>query len=283
MDKTPGWVVPAMRIGFFGRGLTYAVTGALAVSAAVYGGQAEGTTEALESLRGSPWGLAALAAVALGLACYAVWRLMAAAFDLDAHGGGAKGALARLGQVASGLIHLGIGVYAATLLLGLRIGGGGGEGGGGARSATAWLMGQPYGVWAVAAAGLVVIGAGGYYVHKGVSAGFRDKLHATPLTRRLDGVLRYGVAAQGAAVGVIGALLVWAAWTYDPDKAGGLGQALAALRGAAFGQALLGAMALGLVAFALFCWVMAAYGIVPRCRSDETPTLARRLEARAGA
>lgn len=281
MDTTPAWVVPAMRIGFFGRGLTYAVTGGLAVSAALYGGRAEGTIEALESLRGSPWGLAALAAIALGLACYAVWRLMAAAFDLDAHGGGAKGALARAGQVVSGLIHLALGLYAGSLLLGIRVGGG--EGGGGARSLTAWLMQQPYGTWAVAAAGLVVIGAGGYYVHKGVSAGFRDKLHFTPLTRRLDPVLRYGVAAQGAVVGIIGVLLVWAAWTYDPDKAGGLGQALAALRGAAFGQALLLAVAAGLLAFALFCWVMAAYGLVPRCRSDETPTLARRLEAQAGA
>ena len=282
MASIPEWVVPAMRIGFLGRGLTYAVTGALAVSAALYGGQAEGTTEALESLRGSPWGLAALAAVALGLACYAAWRLTAAAFDLDAHGDGAKGALARAGQVVSGLIHLAIGAYAASLLFGLRVGGGG-EDGGSARSVTAWLMQQPYGTWAVAAAGLATLGAGAYYVHKGVSAGFRDKLHFTPLTRKLDPVLRYGVAAQGVVVGIIGALLVWAAWTYDPDKAGGLGQALAALRSAAFGQALLLAVAFGLVAFALFCAVMAAYGIVPRCRSDETPTLARRLEAQAGA
>ncbi|WP_339950875.1 DUF1206 domain-containing protein [uncultured Albimonas sp.] len=281
MDTPPGWVVPAMRIGFLGRGLTYAVTGALAVSAALSGGQAEGTTDALRSLRNSPWGLTALAAVAAGLVCYAAWRLTAAALDLDAHGNGAKGAVARLGQVVSGVIHLGLGVYAATLLVGLPTGGGGEEGGG-ARSASEWLMQQPYGAWAMAAAGLCVVGAGAYYIHKGASGDYREKLHGTPLTRRLDPVLRYGVAAQGVVVGIIGVLLVWAAWTYDPEKAGGLGQALSALRGAVYGQALLMAVAVGLLAFALFCAVMAAYGLIPRCRSDETPTLAHRLEARAG-
>ncbi|MDF2231881.1 DUF1206 domain-containing protein [Albimonas sp. CAU 1670] len=281
MSDAPGWAVPAMRIGFVGRGLTYAVTGALAVSAALHNSQADGTTDALRQLRNSPWGLAALAVIAGGLACYGIFRLAAAALDLDAHGGGAKGAVARLGLVASGVIHLGLGLYAGSLLLGLRIGGGG-EDGGSARTATEWLMHQPYGVWAVAAIGLVVIGAGGYYVHKGVSGNYRCKLHGTPLTRKLDIVLRYGVMAQGVVVGVIGLLLGWAAWTYDPDKAGGLGQALAALRTAAFGQALLLAVAVGLIAFALFCLVMAVYGLVPRCRSDETPTLARRLEVQAG-
>ena len=68
MDTTPAWVVPAMRIGFFGRGLTYAVTGGLAVSAALYGGTVVLRKKLVDSE--TP---AALIFYTTLLCCWAVW------------------------------------------------------------------------------------------------------------------------------------------------------------------------------------------------------------------
>lgn len=53
-DQAPNWVVPAMRVGFATRGVTYVLIGVLAALAGWTGGQAEGTTGALASLRSAP-------------------------------------------------------------------------------------------------------------------------------------------------------------------------------------------------------------------------------------
>ena len=52
----------------------------------------------------------------------------------------------------------------------------------------------------------------------------------------------------------------------DPSKAGGLAEAFAVIRQAAFGQILLLVTGLGFVAFAAECFIEGAYRVVPaRC------------------
>jgi hypothetical protein len=58
---------------------------------------------------------------------------------------------------------------------------------------------------------------------------------------------------------LIGIFLVRAAWQYDPDEAIGLDGALNKVAGEAYGPFLLGAVALGLAAYGLFCLVQARY------------------------
>ena len=45
-EKAPYWVVPVMRTGYGARGAVYLVVGTLALMAAIFGGEAEGTTGA---------------------------------------------------------------------------------------------------------------------------------------------------------------------------------------------------------------------------------------------
>ncbi len=52
---------------------------------------------------------------------------------------------------------------------------------------------------------------------------------------------------------MIGLLFVWAAWSYDPKKAGGMDAALSTLRSQPFGPALLTVVALGIAAFGVYC------------------------------
>lgn len=268
-NRAPDWVVPAMRAGYAARGLTYLIVGGLAVAAAFGGGRAEGTTGALASLRGAPWGQALLWIVAVGLFAYAVWRLLAAAMDLEAHGSGGKGIVARLGLTVSGIVHGGLAYTAAQLAMG----NGSGRGGGSAEDWTAQLMALPWGRWLVILAGVAVIGAGGYYAWKGIGEKYKENMRLTRTTERLDWVCKVGLLAHGVVVAIIGGFLVYAGWTADPSEAGGLGQAFATVRDAAFGRVLLALLGLGMVAFAVFCVLQAIYRIVPRAADPDLQTM----------
>ena len=70
---------------------------------------------------------------------------------------------------------------------------------------------------------------------------------------------RFGLIARGFVFLIIGGFIVVAAWRYDPQQARGLAGALQALQEQPYGQALLGIVALGLVAFGLYCGVEALY------------------------
>jgi hypothetical protein len=75
-------------------------------------------------------------------------------------------------------------------------------------------------------------------------------------------VLRLGQAgyiAKGIAVGIVGALFVWAAISYEPKEVGGLDSALKTLLDQPYGAWLLSAVALGLGAFGVFCFAWARW------------------------
>src|SRR4028118_157702 len=131
----------------------------------------------------------------------------------------------------------------------------------------AWVgavMAWPMGRWLVGLAGLVVIGAGGAYVLQGIKASYERYLRASPATTRLRTPLRFGVAAHGVAMGVIGLLLLLAALRSDPSPAAGPPGAFAWLGAQAFGRVLVTLLCLGLLAFALFNLVNARWRFVPR-------------------
>jgi hypothetical protein len=70
---------------------------------------------------------------------------------------------------------------------------------------------------------------------------------------------RLGVAARGIVFGVVGDFLIRAALGYDPREARGLGGALQTLARQPLGLWMLGAVALGLVAYGLFMLSVARY------------------------
>lgn len=283
-EQAPGWVVPLMRAGYSARGVLYIVVGGLALAAAVSGGQAEGSKGALAQLRSYPLGIVALWLIAAGLLAYAIWRLVSAWMDLEDKGSKAKGLISRAAQVASALVMLGLSIQAAALALGTGSSSGGG--GGGADSWTAKLMSMPFGRWLVAIAGAIVVAAGIYYAWKGIAEKYRENLRSTPLTEKLKPVLKAGLIAHGVVIAIIGSFLLFAAWHANASEAGSTEDAFALVRQAAFGRVLLGLLALGTLAFAIFCFVQARYTVIRRAPGQQdVVTIARRAmdEARGQA
>lgn len=278
-DQAPAWVVPLMRTGHAARALVYVTIGTLAVSAAFSGGQAPDRGNALAELQSQTWGGIALWLIGLGFIAYMLWRLVCAFMDLEDHGTDGKGIAARIGQAVTGIVHGAIGLSVLTTAI---RGGGSGGSGGGTQSMTAELMQLPFGPWLVGIVGLLTIGAGIYYLQKGIREKYKQTIRVSPTTQKLDPVMKAGFVAQGIVVGIIGGLILYAAITADPSQAGGIGAALNEIRSVAFGRILLGLIGIGLVAFAVENVVEAIYRIVPRRAGGDVTTLAQKAKREAG-
>lgn len=83
LSRSPGrWAVLAGQLGYIAKGVALAVVGLLFVSAAVRSkpSEAGGLDAALRTLLDQPFGVALLLAVAIGLACYALYSFVRARY-----------------------------------------------------------------------------------------------------------------------------------------------------------------------------------------------------------
>ncbi|MEY8802584.1 DUF1206 domain-containing protein [Leisingera sp. XS_AS12] len=265
------WAVPVMRAGYAGRALVYLAVAGVSLYSIWQGGEAKGTAEALEWLQGG-WGTAIVVLIALGLFAYALWRAVDSIWDLEAYGNGAKGLVARVSMFTTGLVHLGLGGLAVAVLLGF------GDGSGGQGGGLATLLAQPGGRIAVFVAGLLTLGAAGYYLQKAWRETYRAHLRAVPTTVHMNTLLKAGIAAHGVVIAIIGVLILQAALSSSGAPAGGMGSAFDWLSTKAYGRVLVTLLCLGLLGFALFCLVNACYRIVPKATDPTTETLQGALD-----
>lgn len=248
--EVPGAAGRAYRIlimvGLAGYGLMHLVLGALAVRLS-FGGRNEASQQgALAELATQPFGRIGLWVAAIGLFALVPWRLVDAAVGYRWHDEPRR-TFRRLTAVGQAAVYLWLGVSAVRIVLGAGAGGGGGE-----ETVSARLLALPFGPALLTAVGAAVVGIGIAQIVKGLRKTFLDDLAgAGRLTVALG---RIGFPAKGVALMMVGALAGWAGISYDPAKAGGLDDALQTLRGQALGPVLLIAVAVGLVAFGLFCF-----------------------------
>ena len=251
------WFHRIARLGMAARGAIFLIIGVLAIRVATdTGGETTDQGGALEVVAEQRFGMALLTLLAAGLAFYALWRLAQGVLDTDDKGDDEKAWAMRAGKVGSGIAYGLLFVSA----LGILMESGGGGSGSNPKSTTGGVLGWPGGqAWVVLAA-LIVFAVAGWNVYRGVSKAFMKRLHPPPRMRTpVEWVGVIGMCARGLVFAVIAAFLVKAAAEYDPKEAVGLDGALARIAGEPYGAALLGAVATGLVAFALYCFAEARY------------------------
>jgi uncharacterized protein DUF1206 len=237
------------RAGLAARGVLYILIGWIAILVAL--GQTSQHADqqgALQLLAGKPYGLVSLWLLGIGFAGYALWRLSEAAFGVTGEGNGAG---PRLKSLVRALIYAGFAYLTFKIISGAQ-----GSQTSKQQDLTAKVMHHTGGRWLVGIVGLIIVIAGVTLVVEGVRRKFMKYLRLSqmsPRTRRL--VERLGVigtAARGVVFALAGVLVVEAAVTYQPSKAGGIDKALLTVRSQPFGEFLLILAALGLVIFGIY-------------------------------
>ena len=256
-----GWIIPLARFGYAAKGVVYLIIGGLAALAAFTGGgRTTDSRGAFEEILSKSYGKLLLGAIAIGMAAYAIWRIVQAAKDTENKGSSAKGIARRIGYAVIGAIHIGLAYSAVKLILGS-----GGESRGDAASKewTAKLLEQPFGQWLVGAVGLGFIAFAVSQFYKAYTAKFREKLETNEMDEKTQTFAtrtgQAGLSARGVVFGIIGFFLIQAAMHSSAGEARGLSGALRALEQQSYGQWLLGIVALGLIAYGFYMLVQARY------------------------
>ena len=255
--KSP-WVERLGRIGLVAKGVLYAVIGVLAIQVA-RGGREESPDKsgALRTIAEQQYGKGLLVLLACGLAGYALWRLAQGILDRDNEGEGPKGLVKRAGALAKA------GWYGTLCVLTVSTLVGNGSGGSNEQKTTAGIFERPFGRYLVYAAGLAFVGAAAFNGWRAVTCKFNKKLKTGQMSDAEEtaatGVGILGHLARMIVFGLIGAFLLKAAWQYDSKEARGLDGALLEVAQAPYGGLLLGAVGVGLFAYALYCFVQARY------------------------
>jgi Domain of Unknown Function (DUF1206) len=244
------------RAGFVARGVIYGVIGILAVEVAVgVGGKTTNQSGALKTIAHQPFGKVLLILVAVGLAGYSLWRFV---HVLLGHGPeDTDSGFERVAAFGSGVTYAVICAIAIEILLGS------GGSSGSAQGPTSGVLGWPAGTWIVGLAGVVLCGVALYQGYRGLSKDFLDDSKTEDMSagvrKWIAWIGAFGHLARMVVFGLVGVFLIKAAVDYNPNKAVGLDGALAKLANQSYGSVLLGIVAAGLVAFALYSLSDARY------------------------
>jgi hypothetical protein len=258
--EAPGhWVETLARLGYATIGVVYLIIGVLATQAAIgTGGATEDPQGALTTIARQPFGRILLGVTAVGLSGYVLWRCVQALVDPERKGTDVKGLITRVGFAISGVAYAALAVLAARMALGMRGGNSHAE-----QEWTAQLLAQPFGQWLVGIVGVIIIGVGLAHFYLAYTAQFMQEYATGEMSARQQRwakrIGQFGLAARGVTFGIIGGFVLQAAIAADPTEARGLGGALAVLAQQPYGPWLLGVVALGLVAYGLFCASQALY------------------------
>lgn len=254
--QAAGWVPPLARLGYAAKGVVYLLIGWIAMKAAMAAGQPGGATEALASLADEDGGRWMLVAIAFGLLCHVVWRVVQAVMDPEHHELDAKRAGMRVFYAISAVVYLSM-AYTAW-----QLSRGDGSSGEGHEVWVAKLLEQPMGTWLAMLAGLGIIAYGIHQLVKAFKGDVNRHMQSgravDPRWLRVLGQL--GTAARGLVLLPIGWFVFQAGRHYRAEAAADTGEVLSMLGHGG----LLGAIGLGLLAYGLHQIAKALYRRIER-------------------
>jgi len=237
------------RVGLVARGVIYILIGWLAIEVAIgHGSRRPSQAGALHLLAGKSYGLITLWVLGIGFAGYSLWRLSEAAFGVT---GDKPGAGPRLKSLVRAIVYAFLSALTFQVIAGSASNENRKQ-----QDLTATVMHHAGGQWLVGIVGLVIVAVGLMLVAEGIRRKFMKYLRLRDMSPRTRMIVErlgmIGTTARGVVFTIVGALIVDAAVTFSPKKAGGLDKALLTLRHQVFGQFLLIIVALGVIIFGIY-------------------------------
>ena len=252
------------RLGYAAHGVVYGMVGVLALLSAL--GQSSGKTTggqgAVQRLGHGGWGEPLLWAVAIGLACYALWHAIRALFDPEHAGHDGKALVTRVGYGVAAVTHALLATFAFQLARGVP------TSGGDHNRSIGKLFSMPGGRIALGLVGLGVVGFGLFELFRAIKKRVGREFARSDLPaaryRLVMRIARMGHGARGVVFAIIGVSLIAAAIDAKPSEVHTIGDALHDLASQRFGSVLLGFVAIGLMAYGVHQLCVARYAQIPR-------------------
>lgn len=246
------------RFGIAAKGAVYALIGLLTALAAFnLGGSMSGNTNALQFIASQPFGRILLAILGLGLFGYSFYRLYEAIKGSGKKWSEFKGFVKRAGFVVSAFFYGTLGFTAVKMTLGKSSGSGG-------DSMVQTIMSKPYGPYLLGFVALCLAGKSFYQFYKGFTGKYRHDVEEHKLSSKVKKTLlragAVGFTARGIVSGIVAYLLFKVAITHQGSASGKVA-AFEFLQNS-LGASVMGLVALGLVAYAVFMFVQAKYADV---------------------
>jgi hypothetical protein len=253
------WGRGAARWGLVSKGSLYLLVGFIAAHVAIGGGKRlQDRGGALSTMADSWLGRALIVALAVGLAGYAAWRFAEGILGRPLEGGEKAPWYKRASYFARGAWYAGLLGVAFSALFAADESGSREE-----DRLTARVLDWPGGRLIIAGVGLGILAAAAFNLWRGATRSFRKNLKTRKMgeleEKAFTGAGVLGHLARAVVFALIGFFLVRAAWQYDPKEAVGLDGALAQVLQRDYGDTLLGIVATGLIAFAVYCYAEARY------------------------
>jgi len=248
--------------GLFAYGVVHILIGWIALQIAWIGrsqGQEASQKGALAEMAQQPFGVVLLWITVIGLFALAVWQLIEAIWGHRDRPAGFKRIRKQLGSVGRAFSYTVIAVAGIATMRGTA-----GSGNSSEESWSARLMSVTFGRLLVIAIAIAIIALGVRLIRRGIKKKFTDDL-AGGVGRSVVRLGQVGYIVKGVAFIIVGGLFGWAGISYDPEKAGGIDDALRTVHDAPFGAVLLTLMALGLICFGIYCFFWAKH---PKVSTD---------------
>lgn len=251
------------RLGFAARGFVYLVLGWFALSS----GKAMSTSETVQAVDDLPGGAPLLAALAVGLFGYGLYKLFTAALDLDHEGSDTKGKVMRAARAIGGLIYWFLSFLAVEQLFDTRAARSAGSGN--AQQDAASRMADAVGGDALLVViGLIILAVAAAQFYMTYKAKFMDQVIGAPTWLRPVGQIGY--AARATIVAMVGYFAIKAG--LDGERVRNFGDALAVVRDD--DESLFKLIAGGLILFGFLSLMTARYrriadeDVVERIKSE---------------
>lgn len=242
------------KAGYIAKGVVYALTGALSLSAAFgSGGQNAGKLQVIEFLEKQAFGKVILALLGLGLVCYAIWRFMQSIQDPEGIGSDTKAIIKRISFFISGVVYLGLGIFAIVEIFKQNTGGSGGS---------SFLTGDMR-KYAFIAVGAALAIKGVYQFIKAYKGDFLKKFNIKSISseKRRKSIKTFGysgLVSRGIVVCIIAYILLKTGMSGGSGEAKGTSEALSMLQQNT-SPWIFGIIAAGLIGYGLYMFAMAKY------------------------
>jgi hypothetical protein len=234
-------------------GAVYAAIGIVAARVAFLGSRdrVAGMPGALRFISLQPHGQLILWGIVSGLTAFAIWQLAEAANPR-------RSAFQRLGRAAAGVGYGALAWTGVRFLIRVRKGTAPTH-----RAVLEWLLSQPWGAAALTGVAVIVLVGAVQQIVQAVSGRLRERFLGRVMGPRASSIAlriaRVGLAARGVVFGIVGYFLIRTASERDASQFREIGGALRALSKTPAGPALMGVVALGLVAYAVYLWTLALF------------------------